>query len=127
MTDDQAIREFQRVEDNFNQALASNDIYAISKHLSEDWVLLEPQYGIISKERFLRVIELGELSHTEMRKKVLRVKLYNDIAIVTTRGLNIGFLRDEPFNSEQWVTNVYKKENETWICVTTKEAPVTCK
>jgi len=127
MTDDQLIAEFQTVEDNFNQALASNKIFEISKYISGDWVLLEPQYGIISKDRFLRVIELGELSHTEMRKKVLRVMLYNDIAIVITRGMNIGFLRDEPFNSEQWVTNIYKKENENWICIMTKEAPVACK
>lgn len=41
--------------------------------------------------------------------------------------MNIGFLRDEPFNSEQWITNVYKNENEIWICVMTQEAPVTCK
>ena len=127
MTDDQLIAEFQTVEDNFNQVLASNNIFEISKYISGDWVLLEPQYGIISKDRFLRVIELGELSHTEMRKKVLRVMLYNNIAIVITRGMNIGFLRDEPFNSEQWVTNIYKKENENWICIMTKEAPVACK
>jgi len=101
MTDQQLIQQFQFVEDDFNQMLASNNIDEISKHISEDWILLEPQYGLISKDQFLSAIELGELCHTEMKKKVLRVKVYNDIAIVTTRGMNIGILRDEPFNSEQ--------------------------
>lgn len=110
MTDDKLIEQFQLIDDNFNQILISNRADEISKYISEDWVLLEPQYGLISKDRFLRAIELDELSHTEMRKKVLLVKLYNDIAIVTTRGMNIGFLRDEAFNSEQWVTNIYKKK-----------------
>lgn len=127
MTDDQLITHFQKVEDNFNRALASNDISDISKYLSDDWVLLEPGHGLISKEQFLGAIELGELSHTTMIKKVLRAKLYNEVAIVTTRGMNIGFLKDQPFNSEQWVTNIYKKENEHWVCIMTKEAPVSCK
>lgn len=126
MTDDKLIEQFQLIDDNFNQVLISNSADEISKYISEDWVLLEPRYGIIDKARFLNAIQLGNLSHTEMKKKVLRVNLYNDIAIVTTRGMNIGLLRGEPFNSEQWITNIYKKENGNWICIMTQEAPVTC-
>ena len=126
MTDDKLIKQFQLIDDNFNQALISNKADQISRFISEDWVLLEPRYGIISKDEFLNAIKLGELSHTEMKKDVLRVKLYNDTAIVTTRGMNIGFLKTKPFNSKQWVTNIYKKENENWVCVMTQEAPVTC-
>ncbi len=127
MTDDQLIKQFQSVEDNFNQALTSNDIKEISNYISTDWVLLVPQFGIITKDRFLHVIDQGELSHTAMKKQVLRVKLYNDIAIVTARGMNIGFYKGESFNAEHWVTSVYKKENQNWICIMTHEAPVTCK
>jgi len=117
MTDDQLIKQFQVVEDNFNQALTTNNVDKISKYVSEEWILLVPQFGIITKDRFLHVIEQGDLSHTAMNKQVLRVKLYNDIAIVTARGMNIGFLKDEPFNAEHWATNAYKKENENWICI----------
>lgn len=127
MTDDELIKQFQLVEDNFNQALISNDAEEISKYISTDWILLEPQFGIITKDRFLYVIEQGDLSHTAMKKQVLRVKLYDDVAVVITRGMNIGFYKNNAFNSEQWVTNIYKKENENWICSMTQEAPVTCK
>ncbi len=127
MTDDQLIERFQLIEDTFNQALTTNNTEEISKYISRDWVLLEPQFGIITKERFLHVIEQGDLSHTAMNKKVLRIRLYKEIAIVIARGMNNGFYKGEPFNSEQWVTNVYKKENENWICIMTQEAPVTCK
>ncbi len=127
MTDEKLIQEFQAIEDAFNDAFVSNKVEEISRFLSSDWFLLEPQFGVINKKRFLNNVEIGNLSHTTMRKKVLQVKLYNDIALVTNRGMNIGFYRDNPFNSEQWVTNVYKKENENWICVMTQEAPVTCK
>ena len=76
MTDDQLIKQFQVVEDDFNQALTTNDIEEISKYISTDWVLLVPQFGIITKDRFLYIIDQGELSHTAMKKQVLRVKLY---------------------------------------------------
>lgn len=127
MTDDQLIQQFQSVEDNFNQALATNKVDEIANFISNDWVLLEPEFGIISKERFLNIIQRGDLSHTEMRKKVLWVKLHNNIALVTARGLNIGFYKNNPFNLELWVTNIYKKEGKNWICIMTQEAPMVCK
>lgn len=127
MTDDQLINQFQLVEDDFNQALTTNDIEEISKYISTDWVLLVPQFGMITKDRFLYVIKQDELSHTAMKKQVLRVKLYSDIAIVTARGMNIGFYKGESFNAEHWVTSVYKKENQNWICLMIHESPASCK
>lgn len=127
MTDEQLAEQFQLIEDSFNQALTTNNAVEISKYISDDWVLLTGQFGITGKERFLQVIEDGSLSHTAMKKKVLRVKLYNQIAIVTARGMNTGFYNDERYNSEHWVTDVYKKENKNWICIMSHETPVSCK
>jgi len=109
MTEEKLIKEFQAIEDALNDAFAFNNIEEISKFLSSDWYLLEPQYGIINKERFLSAIEQGDLSHTAMRKKVLQVKLYDDIALVTNRGMNNGFYKGNPYNSEQWVTKHLQK------------------
>ncbi len=127
MTGECLLESFQQVEDNFSDALISNDSDKISKFLSDDWVLLEPEFGIISKEKFLNAIETNHLSHSNMIKKVVRVQLYNDVAIVTTRGMNVGIFRDQEFNAEQWVTNIYKKAGGSWICIMTQEAPVICK
>lgn len=127
MNDEQLIREFQLLEDNFNDALASNNINAFSPFLANDWILLEPLFGITIKEQFLNAVQSGELSHTSMKKKIVRVKLQNDIALVISRGMNVGIYKDTPFNSEHWVTNVYKNENSNWICIMTQEVPVICK
>jgi hypothetical protein len=54
------------------------------------------------------------------------VQLCNFISIVTTGGMNVGYFKTRPFNSEQWVSNIYKKENDTWICIMTQEAAVVC-
>src|SRR4051812_35717547 len=115
MTEEQLIQQFQLIEDTLNEAWETNDVGRVAQYLSADWVLIEPQYGIVEKDRFLSLIKQGSLSHLSMKKKVWRVKCYNDIAVVTARGMNTGVHKSEPFNSEQWVTNIYRNINENWI------------
>lgn len=126
MIEEQLIEQFQALEDDFNEAWTSNNTERISTFISDDWFLLEPQFGIVSREKFLRVIENAELSHVSMKKKVMQVKLLGDVAIVTARGFNKGSFRGEVFDAELWVTNIYKRENRNWICIMTQEAPVSC-
>ena len=126
MNDEQLVQQFQLVEDRFNDALATNNVDQIERHLSNDWVLIEPQFGIVERDRFLSVVKKGDLVHVSMKKRVWRVKCYNDIAIVTSRGMNTGLYKNEPFHSEIWVTNIYKQVNENWLCIMSTEAPVSC-
>ena len=70
MKDDRLTKEFQYLEDNFNEALISNNVEGISSFLSVDWILLLPEFGIITKEQFLHAIKSDELSHISMQKEV---------------------------------------------------------
>ena len=124
MTDDQLIQTFQDIEDNFNNAVISDNVNEIKKCVTIDWVLVDSQGGIISQEGFFQVLEKGLLSHTTMTKKVLRVKVYGDIALVTGRGQNTGTWNGKPMEADEWITDVYKKENDTWLCVLTHLTPV---
>ena len=124
MTDDQLIQTFQDIEDNFNKAVVSDNVEEIKKCVTADWVLVDSQGGIIPQEGFFQVLEKGLLSHTTMTKKVLRVKVYGDIALVTGRGQNTGTWEGKPLEADEWITDVYKKENDTWLCVLTHLTPV---
>lgn len=115
---------FQQIEDDFAAAVVSNDVAEIRKCISNDWVLVDAQGGIIPQERFFYVLEQGLLSHETMSKHILRVKVYENIALVTTRGVNTGIWRGKPMAADEWVTDVYKKENEKWLCVLTHLTPV---
>ena len=46
-----------------------------------------------------------------MTKKILRVKIYRDIALVTGRGQNTGTWQGQPLEADEWITDVYKKIN----------------
>jgi ketosteroid isomerase-like protein len=127
MTEEYLVNQFQAVEDAFNKAVITNDVSEIKKCISNDWVLVDAQGGIIPKERFFFVVEQGMLKHTSMSKEILRVKVYGNIAIVTGRGKNAGFFNGQPINADEWVTDIYKKENEKWVCVLTHLTPVASK
>lgn len=125
MNNEEALKmEFQSVEDNFNTAIISNDIGKIKACITEDWVLVDSQGGIIPQERFFYVIEQGMLSHASMTKEILRVKVYGDIALVTGRGKNTGSWQGKPMEADEWVTDVYRKVNHQWLCVLTHLSPV---
>ncbi|MEX2379726.1 MAG: nuclear transport factor 2 family protein [Vicingaceae bacterium] len=124
MTEQELKTYFQEIEDNFNKAVVSNDVEEIKKCISEDWVLVDAQGGIIPQERFFSVLEQGLLSHSTMTKEVLRVKSYGDIALVTGRGQNTGTWQAQPLEADEWITDVYKRENDKWLCVLTHLTPV---
>lgn len=124
MTEEQLKKQFQQIEDNFNVAVTSNSVDEIKKCITSDWVLVDSQGGIIPQEGFFKVIEEGSLSHSTMTNKILRVKVYGDVALVTSRGLNTGTWQGQPLEADEWITDVYKKENDQWLCVLTHLTPV---
>lgn len=124
MTTEQLINQFQQIENEFNLAVISNNNEQIKKCITSDWVLVDAQGGIIPQERFFDVLEQGLLSHTTMSKNVLRVKLYGDIALVTGRGQNTGTWQGQSIAADEWITDVYKRENDKWLCVLTHLTPV---
>lgn len=124
MTEEQLKKQFQEIENNFNTAVISNSVSEIKKCITGDWVLVDSQGGIIPQEGFFSVLQQGQLSHSTMTKEILRVKVYGDIALVTGRGQNTGTWQGQPMEADEWITDVYKKENDKWLCVLTHLTPV---
>lgn len=124
MTDDDLTKEFQVIEDAFNEAVVSNDCEKILACVSEDWIIVDPQSGVIPKERFLSVIKQGMLKHTSMTKEILRVRVYENIALVTGRGKNTGSFNANPFELDEWITDVYQRKDDKWLCALTHLTPV---
>jgi ketosteroid isomerase-like protein len=124
MNDKELIIKFQKIEDEFNKAVVSNDVAEIKKCITSEWVLIDSQGGIIPQERFFGVLEQGLLSHSTMTKEILRVKLYGEVALVTGRGQNTGLWQGQPLEADEWVTDVYINQKDKWLCVMTHLTPV---
>lgn len=126
MTDIELKTIFQKIENELNGAYEKNDLRKVEELLSDQWTILESSTGLSDKEQFIKAIENGKLVHTKMIKEVKKVKLFNNFAIVISKGRNEGQYLDKPYNSEQWVTNIFIKEETNWICVMTQEMPAKC-
>ncbi len=118
------IEEFQRIEERFNQAMVSNDPKEIAKCITDDWVLINPESGPLSRELILGLIGSGTLAHSSMTKQVVRAKVYGDVAVVTGRGQNKGTFQGRPIEADEWVTDVYMNIDNDWLCVTTQLTPI---
>ena len=125
MTDEVLFRELEAVEEAFNRAVVSNDVAKISACISEDWVLVTPEAGPVPRERFLQAVEQGILSHDSMSKDIGRVRVYGNVAVVTGRGRNTGMFKGAPISADEWVTDMYVKTDDRWICVLTHVTPAT--
>mgnify|MGYP001798088524 CR=1 FL=1 len=124
MSEKNLIKLFQQIEDEYNVALESNEAKKVRKHLAKGWTLLEPQYGLISRKDFLNLIDKGDLRYHSMQKQVLKVKHYEDMAIVITKGRNIGCFRKKAFDTEQWISNTWRKVKGEWSMVMSQESTV---
>src|SRR5256712_13240445 len=111
-----AILELER---RFGEAMIRNDADAIGRLLSDDWIIIDPDGGIIDKSRFLAVIRSGALEHEAMDSEDIRVRTYPNTATVTavthTRTKYLG----KEFTTHERATDVLVKKNGDWQCVLT--------
>ena len=108
---------------DWEKAIVANDADAISQYMTDDWVLVTPEAGIIQRGQFLDAIAAGQLTHAAMQSDPVRVKTYDDMAVVTVRGSNHGAYLGEPFSADEWITDVIRNQDGRWRCVLTHLTP----
>jgi ketosteroid isomerase-like protein len=98
--------ELLKLEQEFAQAVANNDADAIDGFLADDWIIVEPDGGIIDKARFLEVIKSGALSHETMQSDDIGVRLYGNTAVVTGLTTSKGKFMGQDFTSHERATSI---------------------
>lgn len=103
----------------WDQAIADNDVERMRQFMSDDWVCVATNGGIVSLDLFLGQIRSGQLLHTEMSTQESRVRVYGSTGIVTGKGYSKGIFRGAPFSFYEWSSSVFVFTGETWQCVLT--------
>ncbi len=109
-------KELMRVEQEFAKAVLNNDPEAIGKFLSDDWVIVDADGGIIDKARFLDVIQSKKLIHDSMELDDMQVRVHGNTAIVTTVTSTEGKFMKQSFVTRERATDVFVRQNGRWIC-----------
>src|SRR5438094_10572487 len=76
-------KEILEVESKFGEAMIQNDAEAIGRILSDDWIIIDPDGGVIEKSRFLDVIKSDALKHEDMDSEDIRVRTYPNTTTIT--------------------------------------------
>ena len=122
-----AQEEILELERRFGEAMIRNDADAIGRLLSDDWIIIDPDGGVIDKSRFMAVIKSGALKHEAMDSEDIRVRTYPNTATVTavthTRTKYLG----KEFTTHERATDVFVKEDGRWHCVLTHLTTLTKK
>ena len=112
--------ELLKLENEFARAVASNDADALDKLLADDWIIVEPDGGMIDKARFLGVIRSGALSHESMASTDLKIRVYGKTALVTGLTTSKGKFMGQDFTSCERATDIFVKQFDRWQCVFTQ-------
>jgi ketosteroid isomerase-like protein len=113
-------KELLKLETEFARAVASNDADALDRLLADDWIIVEPDGGMIDKARFLGVIRSGALFHESMESTDLRVRVYGNTALVTALTTSKGKFMGQDFSSCERATDIFVKQADRWQCVFTQ-------
>ena len=104
---------------DFAGAIVKNDAEAIGRFISDDWIVVGADGGVIERARFLDVIRSGALTHTAMDSDDIRVRVYGDSAVVTALVCTVGEFQGQGFTTHERTTDFLVRQNSEWRCVTT--------
>ena len=110
-------------EERFGDAMISNDVDRISECITADWLLVTPEAGPVPRSRILDVVRSGRLTHSSMTKVATHAAVVGDMAWVTGRGQNTGTFNGEPIQADEYITDIYRREGDTWLCMLTHLTP----
>jgi len=112
--------ELIKVENEFVDAIARNDLKAIERFVADDWIIIGADGGIIDKQRFFGVIKSGTLTHDLMECDEIRVRAYGDCAVVTSLARSKGKFMGQEFTTHERSTDVFVKRDGEWRCALTQ-------
>jgi ketosteroid isomerase-like protein len=114
-------------DDALTKAVRDDDADGIARMLSDDWIVISARGEVgEGKAVFPNAIKAGRLKHTAYESSEPRVRLYGNVALVTTRLHNAGTsavgAEHKPYDAMEMQTDVWLWKDGSWKCVLTHEA-----
>lgn len=107
------------------RVLRNNDTVGIYRMLDKDWAVINTFGGIGEGAGiFPSGIRSGYRTLTTMELSECRVRLYGDMALVTSKVRAAGMFSGKPFDVKMRQTDVLLWEDGGWKCVLTQESMV---
>jgi ketosteroid isomerase-like protein len=108
------------------RAMRENDTAGIVRMLDKDWAVISTRGGLgEGPSIFPDGIRSGYLTRNTFELSDPRVRLYGNIAVVTTKIKTSGMFNGKPFDVKERQTDVLRWTDGRWKCVLTHETTLT--
>jgi ketosteroid isomerase-like protein len=108
------------------RAMRDNDTAGIFRLLDKDWAVITGKGGVAEGPSiFPDGIKSGYLTRKTFEISEPRVRLYGDVALVTTKVKLSGTFAGKPFDVKERQTDVWRWKDGAWKCILTHETMLT--
>jgi ketosteroid isomerase-like protein len=107
------------------QAMQDNNADGVERSIADGWAVINTSGGLgEGKTIFPQGIKSGDLTRKTFLLSEPRVRIYGDIALVTTKVHTSGMFGGKPFDVMERQTDVLHWENGEWKSVLTHETKI---
>lgn len=106
--------------DAWDAAMVTNDVEAIGAFMTPDWILIGVDGRETDRTSFLAQVASGELTHDVMQSPNALVRIYGDLAVMTTTGVSGGTYQGQRFLVRERVACVFRLRDGRWMCALTR-------
>jgi ketosteroid isomerase-like protein len=112
-------------EEEIARAMANNDADGITRSLADEWAVIATSGALAEGQSvFANGIKSGFLTRKTFEISEPRVRLYGDVALVTTKVQTSGTLQGKPFDVTERQTDVLVWKDGDWKSVLTHETKI---
>jgi ketosteroid isomerase-like protein len=112
-------------DEELAKAIADNDTSGMLRLLDKDWIVISTAGGIgEGPSVFPSGVRSGYLTRKTMELSEPRVRLYGNIALVTTKVQTSGMFQGKPFAVVERQTDVLQWKDGGWKCILTHETKI---
>jgi ketosteroid isomerase-like protein len=109
-------------EEDLARAMRENNADGIARWLSDDWAVISGKGGVgEGKTIFPDGIRQGYLTRKTFEISEPRVRVYGNLAFVTTKLSTSGMFGGKPFDVVERQTDIWVWKDAGWKCVLTHE------
>jgi len=115
-------------DDDLTKAIRENNGKGIARWLDKDWAVVSTTGGMgEGPSIFPDGIKSGELTRTTFQTLEPRIRVFDNVALVTTKVKTSGVLAGKPFDVQERQTDVWLWKGDGWKCILTHETKIPAK
>ena len=111
------LREFQKIEDSWSNALNMRDQYSLELVLSPLFVDVSASGDITSRNQQLAQLVAGEEKILHMEQRVVTVRMLGDIAVANGTYVLQHRVKSAEVTEKGVFTHVYERLRGGWVCI----------